>query len=331
MRSYEIMVDKSVYVDSQTLKLQESPETIPTGEMPRHIMLSCERVRLVLPNRISLRRRENANSEANAWLTRSQYLCDRVVPGTRVTAVGIFTIIQHAAPKKVSGGAIAIRQPYIRVLGLHIDTDVRGPLIYGLGFGWLLFGLLVVSAHAHLRSPLGHRPHESGVPAGRGGALPQAGPVARLLLAGGQEHSARHLRPRQCAARTLPASPSQTDPGRPLPDIKKAIACLLFSGSRKRLPDGMRLRGGAAASVSDLSRRILTLCQISTSCFLEIQARPNRSSSSSSRRWRPSPSIPPARARRPPVSLPPSSARRHRYPVSDPAEPSLTPCSASSI
>jgi DNA replication licensing factor MCM5 len=27
------------------------------------------------------------------------------------------------------------------------------------------------------------------------------------------------------------------------PDIKKAIACLLFGGSPKRLPDGMRLRG----------------------------------------------------------------------------------------
>ncbi len=26
-------------------------------------------------------------------------------------------------------------------------------------------------------------------------------------------------------------------------DIKKAIACLLFGGSRKVLPDGMRLRG----------------------------------------------------------------------------------------
>jgi hypothetical protein len=28
-----------------------------------------------------------------------------------------------------------------------------------------------------------------------------------------------------------------------LPDIKKAISCLLFGGSKKVLPDGMRLRG----------------------------------------------------------------------------------------
>ena len=27
------------------------------------------------------------------------------------------------------------------------------------------------------------------------------------------------------------------------PDIKKAISCLLFGGSKKVLPDGMRLRG----------------------------------------------------------------------------------------
>jgi len=28
-----------------------------------------------------------------------------------------------------------------------------------------------------------------------------------------------------------------------LPDIKKSIACLLFGGSRKRLPDGLTRRG----------------------------------------------------------------------------------------
>ena len=28
-----------------------------------------------------------------------------------------------------------------------------------------------------------------------------------------------------------------------IPDIKKAITCLLFGGSKKVLPDGMRLRG----------------------------------------------------------------------------------------
>lgn len=38
-----IMADQCEYIDQQTLKLQESPEAVPTGEMPRHIMLSVDR------------------------------------------------------------------------------------------------------------------------------------------------------------------------------------------------------------------------------------------------------------------------------------------------
>jgi DNA replicative helicase MCM subunit Mcm2 (Cdc46/Mcm family) len=34
-------------VDHQTLKLQEEPETIPTGEMPRQLMLSLERYKMI--------------------------------------------------------------------------------------------------------------------------------------------------------------------------------------------------------------------------------------------------------------------------------------------
>ena len=36
---YLIVADKSDYVDQQTLKLQESPEDVPTGEMPRQVLL----------------------------------------------------------------------------------------------------------------------------------------------------------------------------------------------------------------------------------------------------------------------------------------------------
>lgn len=42
---YEVLLDKCKFADTQSLKLQESPETIPTGEMPRHILLLCDRVR----------------------------------------------------------------------------------------------------------------------------------------------------------------------------------------------------------------------------------------------------------------------------------------------
>ena len=54
------------------LKLQESPESVPQGEMPRHMQLFCDR-----------------------------YLCDRVVPGNRVTVMGIFSIKKSGKPSKV--------------------------------------------------------------------------------------------------------------------------------------------------------------------------------------------------------------------------------------
>ncbi len=38
-----VIADQSTFMDQQTLKLQETPEDVPTGEMPRHIMLSVER------------------------------------------------------------------------------------------------------------------------------------------------------------------------------------------------------------------------------------------------------------------------------------------------
>ena len=41
--SLVIIADNSKYVDQQKLKLQESPEVVPTGEMPRNIMLTVER------------------------------------------------------------------------------------------------------------------------------------------------------------------------------------------------------------------------------------------------------------------------------------------------
>jgi DNA replicative helicase MCM subunit Mcm2 (Cdc46/Mcm family) len=37
-----IIADNCEYIDQQTLKLQECPEVVPTGEMPRNIMLSGE-------------------------------------------------------------------------------------------------------------------------------------------------------------------------------------------------------------------------------------------------------------------------------------------------
>ena len=47
------------FVNQQTLKLQECPEDVPTGEMPRHIICMMERS-----------------------------LVDRIIPGTRCSLVG---------------------------------------------------------------------------------------------------------------------------------------------------------------------------------------------------------------------------------------------------
>merc|ERR1711962_1986837 len=96
---YFIVPDKCKCVDYQVLKLQEVPENLPQGEMPRHLQL---------------------------YLDRS--LCERVVPGNRVTVLGIYSI------KKVGKGkggardkvAVGIRQPYLRVIGIQVDEQGRG-------------------------------------------------------------------------------------------------------------------------------------------------------------------------------------------------------------
>ena len=66
---YFIIPDKCDCVDYQVLKLQEVPESVPHGEMPRHLQLFCDR-----------------------------YLCDKVVPGNRVTVLGIYSIKKVSKP-----------------------------------------------------------------------------------------------------------------------------------------------------------------------------------------------------------------------------------------
>ena len=62
MDPYIIMHSKSAFVDQQTLKLQEAPDMVPVGELPRHILLSADR-----------------------------YLTGKVVPGSRIIATGIYS------------------------------------------------------------------------------------------------------------------------------------------------------------------------------------------------------------------------------------------------
>jgi DNA replication licensing factor MCM5 len=91
-----VLTDRSAYIDQQTLKLQENPEDVPAGEMPRNLLLVVER-----------------------------HGVQRVVPGTRCTVMGIYSIHQ-AGPAQGRGAnkaAVAIRQPYLRVVGVESDGE----------------------------------------------------------------------------------------------------------------------------------------------------------------------------------------------------------------
>lgn len=40
---YVVEHDKCRFVDSQSIKLQEAPDMVPVGELPRHMILHAER------------------------------------------------------------------------------------------------------------------------------------------------------------------------------------------------------------------------------------------------------------------------------------------------
>ncbi|XP_071961885.1 DNA replication licensing factor mcm5-A-like [Antedon mediterranea] len=161
-----IVPDKCHCVDFQILKLQESPEDVPNGELPRHMQVYCDR-----------------------------YLCEKVVPGNRVTLLGIYSI-KKSNPVSKRGSrnkvSIGIRSPYIRVVGVKVDTE-------GMG-------------------------RTSGV-----AITPQEEEEFRRLAANPEVYDT--------IARSIAPSIYGSI------DVKKAIACLLFGGSRKRLPDGLTRRG----------------------------------------------------------------------------------------
>lgn len=98
-----IIPDKCKCIDFQVLKLQEAPEAVPHGEMPRHLQLYLDR-----------------------------YLCEKAVPGNRVTLTGVFSIkkIAKASNKRGHAGdsraSVGIRAPYLKVVGITVDTDGAG-------------------------------------------------------------------------------------------------------------------------------------------------------------------------------------------------------------
>lgn len=99
---YHIVPDKCKCIDFQTLKLQEVPEAIPQGGMPRHLKLYCDR-----------------------------YLCDKFVPGNRVTLFGTFAIVKTGKPTSSNKGyeaniKVGLRSCYLNVIGCKIETTGPG-------------------------------------------------------------------------------------------------------------------------------------------------------------------------------------------------------------
>lgn len=160
---FVILHERCSFVDAQTLKLQEAPDMVPVGELPRHMLLSVDRA-----------------------------LCGKVVPGANIIATGIFSTFASSRGGSTPN-AVALRTPYLRVVCLEIDTG-------GVG--------------------------------GRG--------TPRVFTAEEEEEFGRMAKTpdlyEKFAASIAPSIFGSTD-------IKKAITCLLFGGSKRVLPDGMRLRG----------------------------------------------------------------------------------------
>ena len=163
MDPYVVVHESSQFVDQQIIKLQEAPDQVPVGELPRHVLISTDR-----------------------------YLTNRVVPGSRCMVTGIFSIYQNKQSKASnSTAAVAIRTPYLRAVGIHSDVDhtAKGNAVFSEEEEQ---EFLTMSRRADLYEVFAN-----------------------------------------CIAPSIYGNEN----------IKKAIACLLMGGSKKILPDGMKLRG----------------------------------------------------------------------------------------
>jgi len=159
---YSIVADESIFSDRQKLKLQEAPEKVPTGEMPRSVMVAVEKG-----------------------------LVDKAPPGTRVSLFCVPTLFGGGAPSGGRGGPSSVQKVYLRCVGMDKD-------------------------------------HPSGE-------------NARFTPA--EEEAFGQLARRRDIYDILTRSVAPSIQGSYTVDIKKALVCMLMGGTRKRLPDGMRLRG----------------------------------------------------------------------------------------
>lgn len=165
---YIVVPDAGVFEDQQVVKLQELPEQVPTGEIPRSVLAVLDRA-----------------------------LVERVSPGMRVSLFGVYSISHSSGGKgnqDVDRGMQTVRTPYLRVVGLVQDTSSSS-----------------------------------------GGRTEQAG----FDLA--EEEQMQRLVRTPDLYEKIAASIAPEIYG--FEDVKKAVAAMLFGGSRKFLPDGVRIRG----------------------------------------------------------------------------------------
>ena len=154
MTPYAVVPDECGFVDQQTLKLQEAPEAVPTGEMPRSVLCAVER-----------------------------NLVDQAPPGTRVRLLAIVSLL--------TSSKTSVKTVYLRIVGMVKDA--------GMGRG--------------------------------------------VTFTPREEEAFRRLARRSDVYDILSRSMAPSISGDYTKDIKRALTCQLFSGSRKKLPDGMSLRG----------------------------------------------------------------------------------------
>ena len=98
---YDVVAGECRCVDQQVLKLQESPQSIPTGELPRTMVLAVDR-----------------------------HLVGAAQPGSRVAVTGIYTVMDGRAGGGRAGreraGSATIRVPYVRAVGVADETGGAG-------------------------------------------------------------------------------------------------------------------------------------------------------------------------------------------------------------
>lgn len=166
---WQIIQENCEFVDEQTLKLQELPEHVPVGEMPRSVDLCVD-----------------------------HYAVDTANPGTRLTAIAIYCASEHSAGASIAQrgqkGTNTVKYSYLQVVGL--ETATGGNAV-----------LKITSEEEERFETMARDPN-----------------IRQKIF--------------DSIAPAICASPKDV-----IGDVKKAVACLLFGGCRKTMPDGTRMRG----------------------------------------------------------------------------------------